>query len=251
MLANDPSSPGTSFTPFGTPTTFGDGTSVANGPDGLTLGHVDTDGRLDMVAWATRPAAADWEVYTASRPPSVTLSASAAKAFTGAPVTFTATASAASGSPQDATLDHVDWDFNGDGTIDQTTTTPTVAHAFTTTGDKPVSATYVNAAGDAVTVHLASAVRIGTPLAVTLSPKPARRRRDGDRLTASATAATGAGGLAVLRLHLHDGRRHHTAPQAGCCGPRGPAPCGRRRRQRSDGQRRAPGTRSRSASPTR
>jgi PKD repeat protein len=218
VLANDPSSPGTSFTPFGTPTTFGDGTSVANGPDGLTLGHVDTDGRLDMVAWATRPAAADWEVYTASRPPTVTLSASAAKAFTGAPVTFTATASAPSGSPQDAALDHVDWDFNGDGTIDQTTTAPSVTHAFTTTGDKPVTATYVNAAGDGVTVHLASAVRIGTPLGVTLSPKPASTAPGtATDFTASPTGGyPGAGGASPSYAYTFTtDAATHTGPQAG------------------------------------
>ncbi|HWH12059.1 MAG TPA: PKD domain-containing protein [Solirubrobacteraceae bacterium] len=173
VLANDPSSPGTSFTPYGSPTRFGDGTAVSNGPDGLALGNIDTDGRLDMLAWATRPTAADWEVYTATRPPAVTLAASQSKAFTGAPVTFTATATAPAASPQDATLDHVDWDFDGNGTVDQTTSAPSVTHTFTTTGDKNVLATYVNTAGDSVTVHLPVAVRIGTPLAVSLAPKPA------------------------------------------------------------------------------
>ncbi|HEY5196814.1 MAG TPA: PKD domain-containing protein [Solirubrobacteraceae bacterium] len=173
VLANDPSSPGTSFTPYGAPTRFGDGTGVANGPDGLTLGSIDNDARLDMVAWATRPTAADWEVYTATRPPTLTLTASATKAFTGVPVAFTATAGAPPDSPQDAVLDHVDWDFNGDGTTDQTTTTATVDHTFTTIGDKPATATFVNTAGDSVTAQLSTPVRIGTPLVVALTPKPA------------------------------------------------------------------------------
>ena len=195
VLANDPSAPGTSFTPYGTPTRFGDGTSIGDGPDGLALGKIDTDGRLDMVAWATRPAAADWEVYTATRPPAVTLAASQAKAFTGAPVTFTATASAPAASPQDATLDHVDWDFDGNGTVDQTTTTPSVTHAFTSTGDKDVTATYVNSAGDTVTAHLPVAVRIGTPLAVTLAPKPASTTPGAATdFTASATGGYPGGG---------------------------------------------------------
>jgi PKD repeat protein len=172
VLANDPSSPGTSFAPYGTPTRFGDGTAVANGPDGLTLGRIDADGRLDMVAWATRPAAADWEVYTATRPPAVVLSTSATKAFAGAPVTFTATATAPAGSPEDATLDHVDWDFDGDGTVDQTTTTPTVAHAFTTTGIYQVVLRVTD--GDGVVATVTRPVGVAAVLTADLRIVPAQ-----------------------------------------------------------------------------
>ncbi|HEX3875131.1 MAG TPA: PKD domain-containing protein, partial [Solirubrobacteraceae bacterium] len=172
VLANDPSSPGTSFAPYGTPTRFGDGTAVTNGPDGLTLGRIDADGRLDMVAWATRPAAADWEVYTATRPPAVVLSTSATKAFAGAPVTFTATATAPAGSPEDATLDHVDWDFDGDGTVDQTTTTPTVDHAFTTTGIYQVVLRVTD--GDGVVATVTRPVGVAAVLTADLRIVPAQ-----------------------------------------------------------------------------
>jgi|GEM_PF-6999795 len=173
VLANDPSAPGTSFAPYGTPAPFAGG-SAGGGPDGIALGKVDRDNRIDLLAWSTRGAAAEWDVYTATRPPTVSLgsSASGSHALVGDDVTFTATVTAPAGSPQDAAVDHVDWDFDGDGTTDQTTTGTTVTHAFATTGDMDVTATVVNTAGDRVSAHLSPALRIGTPLHVTLTPNP-------------------------------------------------------------------------------
>ncbi len=173
VLANDPANPG-AFSLYGTPFAFGDGALPAGqgGPDGLTLGRINADNRLDILAWAHRPNQGVWEVFHGTRAPTVTVSASAAKAFANTDVTFTAAATAPAASPSDAAVDHVDWDFNGDGTFDQTTTGLSVTHQFAAVGDYDVIARIVNSAGDATTVHLPTPLRIGTQLRVALTPKP-------------------------------------------------------------------------------
>lgn len=173
VLANNAFRPGNTFTPYGTPTTFADG-QADSGPDGLTLGAINNDGRQDLVAWSNRANDAEWDVYTAARAPTVTLSSSATanKTFTGTTVQFTATTTAPAASPLDAEIDHVDWDFDGNGTVDETTSTSTVDHSFSTTGDKDVAATVVNTGGDQVTQPLPTALTVGTPLHVTLAPNP-------------------------------------------------------------------------------
>ncbi len=61
--------------------------------------------------------------------PTGTLSASPATVAPGKPVAFTA-----SFSDPDSLITGYDWDFNGDGTVDQSTTGPTTSHAYSSGG---------------------------------------------------------------------------------------------------------------------
>lgn len=53
------------------------------------------------------------------------------------PVTFTLNASPSAGSPSGTTIARAEWDFNGDNTVDQTTTALSVSHTYTSAGYYP------------------------------------------------------------------------------------------------------------------
>ena len=69
-------------------------------------------------------------VNVTTAPPSARLSFAPTAPSSLDPVTFDASAST---DPDDG-IDHYDWDFEGDGTFDATTTTPTTTHAYATPG---------------------------------------------------------------------------------------------------------------------
>ena len=64
-------------------------------------------------------------------------------AVAGLPVTF----SAATSTPGDAPIKTYEWDFDGDGVVDQITTAPTVEHVFATAGMANLRVKAVDAAG--------------------------------------------------------------------------------------------------------
>jgi PKD repeat protein len=99
---------------------------------------------------ATDAANASIEVQQASSPPNAVLDAPA-EATVNESVTLDASASADEGS-----IAEFRWDFDGDGTVDQTTTSGTVEHTYTQTGDVTTAVTVVDddsaTAADSATV---------------------------------------------------------------------------------------------------
>ena len=172
ILANDPDNAGT-FAAYGEPIPFGDGVSElasSGGPDGLAVGKLNRDNRIDIAAFATRANIGVWETYNATRPPAVSLGASKAKAFVGDSITFTADLATRPDSSEDNDVASVKWDFDGDGSVDETTSTLGTTHSYTTIGDKPAKVTVVNSAGDSGVASLSPPIRIGTQLGATISP---------------------------------------------------------------------------------
>jgi hypothetical protein len=139
---------------------FGDGDSVALGAisSATTRQHLyasagqypisvtgnDVDGGIAVASSSV--------VVSALNP---TLSASPSSAAVGTPITFTVGLI-----PSTVSIERYEWEF-GDGTITLTTTGPSVAHPYTTPGDKNVSVTVVPSA--AVSRRTSTVVVITVP----------------------------------------------------------------------------------------
>ena len=67
--------------------------------------------------------------------PTVSFTVSTSNARVNQPITFDASAS----KDPDGSIVKYEWDFNGDGVFDQTTTAPTVSYTYTTSGTKTVT----------------------------------------------------------------------------------------------------------------
>jgi PKD repeat protein len=80
--------------------------------------------------------------YEQNEPPAASVSASPSDPQAGETVTFDA-----SGSDDDGPIASYEWDFDGDGTVDQTTTGPTTTHAYGTAGDYDATVTVADEYG--------------------------------------------------------------------------------------------------------
>jgi PKD repeat protein len=99
-------------------------------------------------------------VAASATAPSVTVQADVLSGFAPLTVNFTQAAQTF-----DGTVIAYLWDYNGDGTVDQSTTVPTATHTFTAAGNYVVIVTAVDARG-----HLATA---SVGITVTQAPLPA------------------------------------------------------------------------------
>jgi len=80
---------------------------------------------------------------TTNRPPNVSFFSSPATPHINEPVTFDASATF----DADGAIETYEWDFNGDGLFDLTTSDPLVTHTYTTSGLKSVTLRVTDAAG--------------------------------------------------------------------------------------------------------
>ncbi|MFD1585670.1 PKD domain-containing protein [Halorientalis brevis] len=107
----------------------------------------DADGNTDT---ATASVSVTEDV---SEPPSASLTASPSNAAPGQSVSFNA-----SGSQDDEGITEYAWDFDDDGTIDETTQSSTVTHAYETAGDYTATVTVTDADGQTATASAAVTV---------------------------------------------------------------------------------------------
>ncbi|WP_254764258.1 PKD domain-containing protein [Natrinema marinum] len=90
---------------------------------------------------------------------------------TGEPVTFDASAS----SDPDGAIVEYRWDFDGDGTVDNTTTNPTITHTYSTDGTRLVTLTVIDDAGaQASAENYVAAYPPGPTAVCSVSPTTAR-----------------------------------------------------------------------------
>ncbi len=114
----------------------------------------------------------------------------------GAPIALSA---ASSWSPLGRALTY-NWDFDGNGTVDQTTDRPVVTHTWTAPYDGDVTLRVVDSAGQAA-VTRAHVTASGTPLAAPAKPRKLRLKRAGRGAVATWRGGRGGGkvGLWVVR----------------------------------------------------
>ena len=117
-------------------------------------------------AGATDSASATVNVTNASdtTPPDAALSASPTKAGLNETVSFDA-----SGSSDNWGIVEYRWDFEGDGSVDATTTSPTTTHAYSAAGSYDATVTVVDAAGNTDTANVTVSVADRTPPTVRAS----------------------------------------------------------------------------------
>ncbi len=117
-------------------------------------------------------------------------------ASTGTNVSFDASAS----SDPDGAITKYQWDFNNDGTVDETDTTPTAQHTFTASAT--VALTVVDNNADAVGPEASAPATQSVPVAAPLPPPTAPTTPEpptGDKIKPKIALATKALHLAALR----------------------------------------------------
>jgi PKD repeat protein len=174
----------------------GDGADVSVTETGPRVRTVEygTPGRYTVAVRAVRGDLADRVTCGAvdvlsNDPPTVTLTAPATVA-TDQTLTLTATAE------DDGTVAGYRWDLDGDGTVERTTETGTVEHAYGSVGDYEPTVTVTDGAGATTTATAAVSVRPRPTAACSLS---ATTVGVGESFTVDASASEAASGLRVDR----------------------------------------------------
>jgi PKD domain-containing protein len=84
-------------------------------------------------------------------PPTASFTMSPSPAHVGETVTFDASASTPGDKGENCysgnIIEHYDWDFDGDGTVDVSTTTPVTTHSYSSAGVRAVTLTVTNTCG--------------------------------------------------------------------------------------------------------
>ena len=144
---------------------------------------------------------------------SATLAISPATASVTAPITFTATATTVGDTGAIATYA---WDFDSDGTVDQTTANNTVTLSpYTTQGTKTASVKVTSANGQTATATK-TVIISDPPLAVTLGVAPAGPQPAGTTLTITATVTSSGAvpsGLSFAWDYENDGVIDEVTPE--------------------------------------
>ncbi|MFC6940263.1 PKD domain-containing protein, partial [Salinirubellus sp. GCM10025818] len=156
------------------------GVTLTNSTDAAGLNYItavveDADGETGLVSNVIvlryNPDAAT------TQPPSAEFSYSPTSPTTGETVSFDASGS----SDSDGSIQSYEWDFDGDGTIDETTSSATTSYTYSTTGDKSVTLTVTD--DDGATDQTTQTVSVGS--STTEDTVVYRLNNGGSELTAS------------------------------------------------------------------
>jgi PKD repeat protein len=132
-----------------------------------------------------------------NQPPTAQFDVSPSAPEAGGTVTFDASASSDDG----AIVDY-EWDFDGDGTVEETTTSPTVTHAFASDGSYDVELTVVD--GDGATGSSTQTVDVSAPqtggVTVSQAAQGATTVAPGDTLSVDVSIETTASGAPAIEL---------------------------------------------------
>jgi PKD repeat protein len=149
----------------------GDGTddTVTTSATNVTWNYAD-DGDFNVTLEVVdNDSATDTESKTVAvqnRPPMANFTHSPTRPVTGEAVTFDATNS----TDPDGTVDYYAWDFDGDGTVDQNTTSATIEHTYDSSGEQNVSLTVTDDDGARNTTNTTVQVVGGRPHVAYVDP---------------------------------------------------------------------------------
>jgi PGF-CTERM protein len=158
-----------------------------------------------------------------NKPPSASLTAGATPAAPGERLTFNASGSV----DPDGTIAEYRWDFDGDGSTDRITFTPTLSHDFSTTGSYAATVTVVDEGDDTDSASVSITIRNQPIVSLVTSPSPTSINAN---TTFDASASTYGNGTIVEYRWDFDGDgtvdgttsgavTNHTYPAAGTYAP--------------------------------
>ncbi|WP_327050962.1 PKD domain-containing protein [Halomicrococcus gelatinilyticus] len=129
-------------------------------------------------------------------PPDAALAA--ADGFVGEAVTLDASGT----TDPDGDVERYRWDFDGDGSVERTTTGPTVEHTYDAAGTRDVNVTVVDDGGNAVTATATVDVHRPGAVAVTNATLSATTVAPGETVTVTATVENGGESARTVAANL-------------------------------------------------